>query len=274
MSATAGVGPPPAGGLWAGAGTAAGAGLGGTGGGFVKPLADSLSPDDAYHLREALVAAVSAPALPSKPQQRSNTGRDKTIDEQEEDGSGHAAAIEERRVAALELLLSAVKEQPALVVVLFWAQPATPRRGSSSPPPASEEAVIVGGAALSGAVLSALNALSVELADGQRGLAGGGEALVVALELVLALWHAEGVGRLGQVSLSLIFFFCGLCLLRVTGCCGCCGGWGTLLAMARTSTLCVLGCVCFVGWRCPSTLTNLCGFSRARAPARLVCLLQ
>ena len=43
----------------------------------------------------------------------------------------------------------------------------------------------------------------MELPDGKRGLAGGAEALVAALELVLALWYAEGVGRLGQVCACL-----------------------------------------------------------------------
>ncbi|CAM9110574.1 unnamed protein product [Scytosiphon promiscuus] len=161
-SASAATAPAPTGGFWAGAATAAAAtvtGLGGSGAGFVKPLADSLSPDDAYHLREALVAAG---------------------DNDEADGSDDAAAaaVEERRAAALELLLSAVKEQPALVVVLFWAQPTRPQAaGEGSIPPAGTDeaagsAVVVGGPALSRAVLSALNALSVELADVGRGLFG------------------------------------------------------------------------------------------------------
>ncbi|CAM9317779.1 unnamed protein product, partial [Ectocarpus sp. 13 AM-2016] len=178
---------------WAGVPTAAGPN-GGGGGGFVRPLADSLSPDDAYHLRQALVAAMSSQD-PDKPV-----------------GGGGGAEAEEKRAAALGLLLSAVKEQPALVVVLFWAQPTPPRKAGATPsvlstlsPPTGdgETAAVVGGAALSGAVLSVLKALSVELADGQRGLAGGSESLVMALELVLGLWHAEGVGRLGQAVFAL-----------------------------------------------------------------------
>ncbi|CAB1112678.1 unnamed protein product [Ectocarpus sp. CCAP 1310/34] len=183
--ASAAVPPPPP--IWAGVPTAAGPNDGG-GGGFVRPLADSLSPDDAYHLRQALVAAMSSQD-PDKPV------------------GGGGVAIEEKRAAALGLLLSAVREQPALVVVLFWAQPSPPRKAGATPnvsstpsPPAGdgETPAVVGSAALSGAVLSVLKALSVELADGQRGLAGGSEPLVMALELVLGLWHAEGVGRLGQ----------------------------------------------------------------------------
>lgn len=199
-------------------------GVGGGGGEVVKPLADSLSPRDAYHLRQALVAAVSTRPLAT------GTAAASAAASAEEDGGGEGAVIEERRAAALELLLSAVKEQPALVVVLFWAHPqpaSTPGATGLSPLSASggaaaadpakgkpgagggggggEEAggpgpVVVGDKAFSGAVLAALKALSVELADGQMGLAGGEEALVMALELVLALWSAEGVGRLGQVS--------------------------------------------------------------------------
>ncbi|CBJ48943.1 hypothetical protein Esi_0102_0029 [Ectocarpus siliculosus] len=178
--------------VWAGVPTAAGP-IGGGGGGVVRPLADSLSPDDAYHLRQALVAAMSS-QNPDEPV------------------GGGGTAVEERRAAALGLLLSAVKEQPALVVVLFWAQPTPPRKAGATPnalstpsPPTGdgETAAVVGGAALSGALLSVLKALSVELADGQRGLAGGSESLVMALELVLGLWHAEGVGRLGQAVFAL-----------------------------------------------------------------------
>lgn len=184
-SASAGIGPVP---RWL-------AGSGGGGCEVVKPLADSLSPGDAYHLRRALVAAVSAASA---------------------EGGGSAAVIEERRAAALDLLLSAVREQPALVVVLFWAQPSPSSGGAAASAKGrvdgGEEAaggpvVVVGDAALSGAVLSALKALSVELADGQNGLAGGEEALVMALELVLALWCAEGVGRLGQVLYFILFYF-------------------------------------------------------------------
>ena len=203
-----------AGGVTAGVGRwRAGGGGGGGVGEVVKPLADSLSPADAYHLRQALVAAVSTRPSPSPSPVAAGTA---------EDGSGGGGSvIEERRAAALELLLSAVKEQPALVVVLFWAQPAsTMPSGASVLSPSGkagggggggggEEAggpVVVGDKALSGAVLAALKALSVELEDGQNGLAGGEEALVMALELVLALWRAEGVGRLGQVFFFLRFF--------------------------------------------------------------------
>lgn len=119
--------------------------------------------------------------------------------------------MEERRAAALDLLLSAVRVQPSLIVVLFWAQlPPNTITTLMSPPPKTgsasggtkdaDSSVKVGGAALSGAVVSALTALSSELPDGKRGLAGGSEALVTALDLVSALWHAEGVGRLGQVG--------------------------------------------------------------------------
>ncbi|CAM9920527.1 unnamed protein product [Ectocarpus sp. 8 AP-2014] len=200
-AAAAAAAPPP---IWAGVPTAAGPN-GGGGGGVVRPLADSLSPDDAYHLRQALVAAMSSQD-PDKP------------------AGGGGAAVEEKRAAALGLLLSAVKEQPALVVVLFWAQPTPPRKAGATPnvlstpsPPTGggETAAVVGGAALSGAVLSVLKALSVELADGQRGLAGGSESLVMALELVLGLWHAEGVGRLGQVCLRCSHWL----PARSSGCC-------------------------------------------------------
>lgn len=194
---------------------------------IMKPLPDSLSPSDAYHWRMALVSAAAAAAtlLPStsKPLAQVTPGRghgqlspDVVDDEAVARAEAKAEAVEASRAAALDVLLAAVTEQPALAVVLFWAQPPpspisgdvtgaqVAPEGALTPTGAGAGSVVGdrGGTALSGAVLSVLKALSVETHGGLRVLAAGsGEALSKALELVLALWHAEGVGRLGQVLL-------------------------------------------------------------------------
>lgn len=231
-----GLGSNGVGGFFGGAGAGVGAGAGGgVSVGILKPLADSLSPYDAYRWRQALVAsaseAVKAAAgrtrgVPTGTSSSQPEGDDDAVADEEffaaERSRLGAEAVEESRAAALDLLLAAVTYQPALMVVLFWA-PAPPAAAtpSSTPkestggmtdtpvasdllpapgaPPPGERGVGGGGAALADSVLSILNSLAVEREGAPCLVAGAGEALGKALDLVLALWHAEGVGRLGQV---------------------------------------------------------------------------
>lgn len=157
-----------------------------------KPLSDSLSSRDAVQWRLSLVEAISAAPMscPSGQEIYENVERMR----------------EERRNAALDLLLSAVREQPALVVVLFWSRApengGPDNKGKAGSASVEEGVLKEGPAVLSGAVLSLLKVLSTEMSDGHRVLAGGAEALVKALDLVLTLWKSEGVGRLGEVGSS------------------------------------------------------------------------
>lgn len=97
------------------------------------------------------------------------------------------------------------------MVVLFWAQPhpTLPSVGASlwAGNGVVDEAEETGDVALSGAVLAVLKALSMEM-QGARVLKSD-EGLGRALDLVLALWQAEGVGRLGQVRLGCGWFLRG-----------------------------------------------------------------
>lgn len=180
---------------------------------LTKPLSDSLSPRDAVQWRLSLVEAISGAPVTS-----SSDG------ERDGDVERIGKEREERRNAALDLLLSAVREQPALVVVLFWSR--APEDGDSENKGKADSASVEEGAAvevskegpavLSGAVLSLLKVLAAEMPDGHRVLAGGAEALVKALDLVLTLWKSEGVGRLGEVGSRSHAMF--LCLGRLSFC--------------------------------------------------------
>lgn len=201
----------------------AGLGAGGGIGRVLKPLADSLSPLDAYHWRQSLVAAASAKVGPSNSSKRVrfSDDRPKAVLRQKMEHK----AKEDGRAAALDLLHAAVTEQPALMVVMFWSQPprsvksppggflwqdvfglggsgiASPGGGGGGTKEQNEasRAAVSGGASLSSAVLSILEALLERIRGEFRRISGTEEALSKALDLVLALWHAEGVGRLGQV---------------------------------------------------------------------------
>lgn len=195
----------------------------------LKPLADCLSLHDALHWRRALVAAASAKASSECAIQiQSCTGVDNgaesAVERQRAGAAEHERqAVETRedaRAAALDLLVAAINAQPALMVLLFWARPPITPGGewqdlvgagsSAGAASASSTSCAFGsntlGSAESGdvtlstAVLSVLSALWVEGRSGEsRTLVGSEEALSRGLYLVLALWQAEGVGRLGQV---------------------------------------------------------------------------